>query len=156
MSATRNPYYQLPGNADIPGDVRVTDTPDSTKLANQGWAASPAAVASAVATLYHLVYRLSTGNNNMSFKYKSTGGLRSTFVFISTDQGSGICFNSLVVHMEDGSSASTELGANGLSISSIDTSKSGDIYTVHITYNKYGVWGELFIIPSRDVIFIDQ
>lgn len=156
MSATRNPYYQLPGNADIPGDVRVTDTPDSTKLANQGWAASPAAVASAAATLSHLVHRLSTGNNNMSFKYKSTGGLRSTFIFISTDQSSGICFNSLVVHMEDGSSASTELGAKGLSISNIDTSKSSDTYTVNITYSKYGVWGELFIIPSRDVIFIDQ
>ena len=54
MSATRNPFYQLPGNADIPGDVRVTDTPDSTKLANQGWAASPAAVASVAATILEI------------------------------------------------------------------------------------------------------
>lgn len=154
MSATRNPYYQLPGGADLPGDVRVSDTADATKTAAGGWAASPAAVASAAAALSHLVYRLSTGNNNMSFKYKSTGGLRSTFILISNDQGSGICFNSLVVHVEDGTHASTELGAKGLSISKIDTSKSGDIYTVNITYNKYGVWGELFIIPSRDVIFI--
>lgn len=45
MSATRNPFYQLPGNADIPGDVRVSDTADSTKTAADGWAASPAAVA---------------------------------------------------------------------------------------------------------------
>lgn len=54
MSATRNPYYKLPGNADIPGDVRVTDMPDFTKLANQGWAASPAAVASVAATIPEL------------------------------------------------------------------------------------------------------
>ena len=48
MSATRNPYYQLPGGADLPGDVRVTDTADATKTAAGGWAASPAAVATAV------------------------------------------------------------------------------------------------------------
>lgn len=47
MSATRNPYYQLPGGADIPGDVRVSDTADASKTAADGWAASPAAVAAA-------------------------------------------------------------------------------------------------------------
>lgn len=47
MSATRNPYYQLPGRDDIPGDVRVSDTADATKTAANGWAASPAAVAGA-------------------------------------------------------------------------------------------------------------
>ncbi len=157
MSATRNPYYQLPGGAGLPGDVRVSDTADSTKTAADGWAASPAAVASAAATLSHLVHRLSTGNNNTSFKYKSVDyALRSTFILISTNQSSGICFNSLVVHIDDGSHASTELGANGLSISKIDISKSSDIYTVNITYDRYGVWGELFVIPSRDVMFIDQ
>ena len=154
MSATRNPYYQLPGGDDIPGDVRVSDTADATKTAADGWAASPAAVASAAATLSRLVHRLSTGNNDISFKYKSAGGLRSTFILISTGQSSGICLNSLVVKIEDGSHTSTELGAKGLSISKIDTSKSGDIYTVNITYDRYGVWGEIFIIPSRDVIFI--
>lgn len=46
MSATRNPYYQLPGGADLPGDVRVSDTADTTKTAADGWAASPAAVVS--------------------------------------------------------------------------------------------------------------
>lgn len=46
MSATRNPYYQLPGGAEMPGDVRVSDTADATKTAANGWAASPAAVAS--------------------------------------------------------------------------------------------------------------
>lgn len=50
MSATRNPYYQLPGGADLPGDVRVSDTADATKTAAGGWAASPAAVASMVST----------------------------------------------------------------------------------------------------------
>ncbi len=47
MSATRNPFYQLPGGADLPGDVRVSDTADVTKTAAAGWAASPAAVAAA-------------------------------------------------------------------------------------------------------------
>ena len=47
MSATRNPYYQLPGGADLPGDVRVSDTADASKTAAGGWAASPAAVANA-------------------------------------------------------------------------------------------------------------
>ena len=45
MSATRNPFYQLPGGNDLPGDVRVSDTPDASKTAAGGWAASPAAVA---------------------------------------------------------------------------------------------------------------
>ena len=45
MSATCNPYYQLPGGDDLPGDVRVSDTADATKTAADGWAASPAAVA---------------------------------------------------------------------------------------------------------------
>ena len=48
MSATRNPYYQLPGGAELPGDVRVSDTADASKTAAGGWAASPAAVANAV------------------------------------------------------------------------------------------------------------
>lgn len=156
MSATRNPYYQLPGGADLPGDVRVSDTADASKTAAGGWAASPAAVASVVTILSNLLHRLSTDNNSASFKYKSTGGLRSTFILISTSQGSGICLNSLVVKIEDGSHTSTELGSNGLSISKIDTSKSGNIFTVNITYDRYGVWGELFVIPSEDVIFIDQ
>lgn len=33
MSATRNPYYQLPGGTELPGDVRVSDTADPTKTA---------------------------------------------------------------------------------------------------------------------------
>lgn len=45
MSATHNPYYQLPGGADLPGDVRVSDIADASKTAAGGWAASPAAVA---------------------------------------------------------------------------------------------------------------
>lgn len=61
MSATRNPYYQLPGNADIPGDVRVTDTADATKTAAGGWAASPAAVAETQA--YHRYTEHSASSN---------------------------------------------------------------------------------------------
>lgn len=61
MSATRNPYYQLPGGADMPGDVRVSDTADSTKTAAGGWAASPAAVAET--QTYHKVKNLSAVSN---------------------------------------------------------------------------------------------
>ena len=57
MSAARNPYYQLPGGADLPGDVRVSDTADASKTAAGGWAASPAAVAET--QTYHKVENLS-------------------------------------------------------------------------------------------------
>lgn len=61
MSATRNPYYQLPGGADLPGDVRVSDTADASKTAAGGWAASPAAVAET--QTYHKVENLSAASN---------------------------------------------------------------------------------------------
>lgn len=82
--------------------------------------------------------------------------LWSSFVLISIDQSSGMCLNSLVVYINDGSSALTELWHNDLSISNIVTSKSGDIFTVDITYDKNNVWGELFIIPTRNVQSIYQ
>ena len=156
MSATRNPYYQLPGGADLPGDVRVSDTADASKTAAGGWAASPAAVARVAATFPHLIYKFSGENNSASFKYKSAGGIRSTFILISTSQNAGICLNNLVVHINDGSNVSTELGSKNISISNIVTSKSGDIFTVNITYDRPDVWGELFVIPSKDITFIGQ
>lgn len=61
MSATRNPYYQLPGGADLPGDVRVSDTADASKTAADGWAASPAAVAKTQTT--HKIENLSAASN---------------------------------------------------------------------------------------------
>lgn len=61
MSATHNPYYQLPGGAELPGDVRVSDTADASKTAAGGWAASPAAVAET--QTYHEIKKLSTVSN---------------------------------------------------------------------------------------------
>lgn len=61
MSATRNPYYQIPGGADLPGDVRVSDTPDASKTAAGGWAASPAAVAEM--QTYHEIKNVSAVSN---------------------------------------------------------------------------------------------
>lgn len=61
MSATRNPYYQLPGGADLPGDVRVSDTADASKTAADGWAASPAAVAET--QTHHKLKNLSAVSN---------------------------------------------------------------------------------------------
>lgn len=61
MSATRNPYYQLPGGAELPGDVRVSDTADANKTAADGWAASPAAVAET--QTYHRYTKHSVSSN---------------------------------------------------------------------------------------------
>ena len=61
MSATRNPFYQLPGGADLPGDVRVSDTADASKNAAGGWAASPAAVAET--QTYHRYTKYSASSN---------------------------------------------------------------------------------------------
>lgn len=70
MSATRNPYYQLPGGAELPGDVRVSDTADTTKTAADGWAASPAAVANAVPELeYGCFVSPTTINTNNIYQY---------------------------------------------------------------------------------------
>lgn len=73
MSATRNPYYQLPGGAELPGDVRVSDTADATKTAAGGWAASPAAVAETQAC--HRYTNHSAGSN-----VAITDGSNSVFV----------------------------------------------------------------------------
>ena len=156
MSATRNPYYQLPGGADLPGDVRVSDTADASKTAAGGWAASPAAVASAAATLSSLVCRFDIGDNSVHFKFTPTFGIRASFVLISITQSSSICCNSIVVHNNDGTSASTELVSKGLSVKEIVTSKSGNIIDVTISYTYNSIWGHLFVIPSDNVTNIGQ
>lgn len=156
MSATRNPYYQLPGGADLPGDVRVSDIADASKTAADGWAASPAAVASAAATLSSLVCRFDIGDNSVHFKFTPTFGIRTSFVLISITQSSGICCNSLVVHNNDGTSASTELVSNGISVKKIVTSMSGNIIDVTISYTYNSIWGHLFVISSDNITNIGQ
>ena len=156
MSATRNPYYQLPGGADLPGDVRVSDIADASKTAADGWAASPAAVASAAATLSSLVCRFDIGDNSVHFKFTPTFGIRASFVLISITQSSGICCNSFVVHNNDGTSASTELVSNGISVKKIVTSMSGNIIDVTISYTYNSIWGHLFVISSDNITNIGQ
>ena len=156
MSATRNPFYQLPGGADLSGDVRVSDTPDATKTAAGSWAASPAAVANAVTTLSSLVCRFDIGDNSVHFKFTPTFGMRSSFVLISITQSSGICCDSLIVHNNDGTNAYTEFVSNDLSVNKIVTSMSGNIIDVTISYANNGVWGHLFVIPSDNVTSIGQ
>lgn len=73
MSATRNPFYQLPGGADLPGDVRVSDTADASKTAADGWAASPAAVAKT--QTYHK-YTTHSAESDVSI----TDGINNVFV----------------------------------------------------------------------------
>lgn len=156
MSATRNPFYQLPGGADLPGDVRVSDTADVTKTAAGGWAASPAAVANAAVILSSLVCRFDIGDNSVHFKFTPTFGNRSSFVLISITQSSGICCNSLIVHNNDGTNACTEFVSKGLSVNKIVTSMSGNIVDVTISYTYSSVWGHLFVIPSDNVTSIGQ
>ena len=127
-------------------DVRITDTIDAEKTAAGGWAASPAAVASAAAALSSLVCRFDIGNNSIHFKFSPTGGLRSSFVLISITQGSAICCDSLVVNNTAGTNTFTELASNGLSITKIVTSISGNIIDTTISYNTNNVWGHLFVI----------
>lgn len=135
--------------------INISDTPDATKTAAGCWAASPAALASVVTSLSSLICDFSIGDNSAHFKCKlNINERRSSFVLISIGQSSGICLNSLVVHIDDGSHASTELWHNDLTISNIVISKSGDIFTVDITYSRSSIWGELFVIPSRNVLSI--
>lgn len=157
MSATRNPYYQLPGGADLPGDVRVSDTEDATKTAAGGWAASPAALASVAASLSSLICNFCIGNNSAHFKFTPViNGLRSSFVLISITQNSYICCDSLIVYNSNGTNVYTEFVSKGLSVDKIVTSMSGNIIDVTISYTYENVWGELFVIPSGGVKFVDQ
>lgn len=156
MSATRNPYYQLPGGADLPGDVRVSDIADASKTAADGWAASPAAVASAVATLSSLVCHFDIGDNSVHFKFTPAFGMRASFVLISITQSSGICCDSLIVHNFDGTSAYTEFASNDLSVKEIVTSLSENIIDVTISYTNNSIWGHLFVIPSDNITNIGQ
>lgn len=87
MSATRNPYYQLPGGADLPGDVRVSDTEDAAKTAAGGWAASPAAVAK-TQTYHKYTDHSAEGNATIIDNYNSifvTG--RNVDVYIGINVG---------------------------------------------------------------------
>lgn len=136
--------------------MRVSDTADSTKLANQGWAASPAAVASVAVTLSSLVCRFDIGDNTVHFKFTPSFGTRASFVLISIMQGSGICCDSLVVHNFDGISTYTEFVSKGLSAKTIVTSMSGNIIDVTITYVYNNVWGHLIVIPSDNVTNIGR
>lgn len=99
MSATRNPFYQLPGGADLPGDVRVSDTADVTKTAAAGWAASPAAVAKTQTNRSHTNFSATSGANLISdASYVTiTGknvdvyiGINTTTTFYGTTVISGI------------------------------------------------------------------
>lgn len=97
MSATRNPYYQLPGGADLPGDVRVSDTADPTKTAAGGWAASPAAVAKTQS--YHK-YTDHTVGSNVSIAYDSNAVFvtgRNVDVYIGVNLSEAFGYGKVVI-----------------------------------------------------------
>lgn len=91
MSATRNPYYQLPGGAELPGDVLVSDTADASKTAAGGWAASPAAVAK---TQSYNKYTDHTAGSNVSIDKDSnsvfvTGKNVDVYIWVNLNKAFG-------------------------------------------------------------------
>lgn len=60
MSATRNPYYRIPGGATLPGDVKLTDTADANLTADKGVAATPKMVHDVLQYVQGLFYIFKT------------------------------------------------------------------------------------------------
>lgn len=105
MSVTRNPFYQLPGGANLPGDVRVSDTADANKTASDGWAASPAAVASAVPEMEYGCYTPGTPiadksirNFKIPFRNSHKSNPKTVLITYSFYE---YCYGSLHIHEGD-------------------------------------------------------
>lgn len=61
MSATKNPYYRIPGGAALPGDVKLTDTADASLTADKGVAATPKMVHDVLQYVQGLFYIVKAG-----------------------------------------------------------------------------------------------
>lgn len=60
MSATKNPYYRIPGGSTLPGDVKLTDTADASLTADKGVAATPKMVHDVLQYVQGLFYIIKT------------------------------------------------------------------------------------------------
>lgn len=154
MSATRNPFYQLPGGADLPGDVRVSDTADVTKTAADGWAASPACV---YATSYGLTTRLckqyNTGGGNFTIRFTTASGERTYFIIFAVDQGNHLAGISIVANVNSNQfSCNTFLDSN-LSVKS-SSMTIGNPNVINIALSNDYAWGKVYVFPSEDVTSI--
>ena len=155
MNATRNPFYQLPGGADLPGDVRVSDTADATKTAADGWAASPAAVASVKNLAERKILIKGTGNSTATFRFKlSSGSTRTTFIIFTVHQQSVVIATAVVCNLSDMAIKSTDFVSSWVGYKSFTCSKNGDTYTMTIEYSSTGVWGTLYVLPNVDITVI--
>lgn len=158
MSATRNPYYQLLGGADLPGDVRVSDTADPTKTAAGGWAASPAAVQS-VGKLAnaHIHYFDVHDDASTSFTFHfrvnkaATGdSFRAIFLVFCAHQigkvnGAAIIFTAPSTI----NAISNFISYDGMLVSSVMATKDSTddaVYSVKVVYNVQNIWSPAFVI----------
>ena len=158
MSATRNPYYQLPGNADIPGDVRVSDTADPTKTAAGGWAASPAAVQSVgklanVHTHYFDVHDDSSTSFTFHFKVnKNAAGdsFRAVFLVFCAHQSGNVSGAAIIFTAPSTVNViSNFVSYNGMLVSSVTATKDSTddaLYSVKVVYNIENIWSPAFVI----------
>ena len=152
MSATRNPFYQLPGGADIPGDVRVSDTADASKTAADGWAASPAAVANVKNLAERKILIKGTGSNKATFTFKLTSdGDRVSFIIFTVHQQGVMIATTVVYNSSSGTIKSTDFVSTWFSYKSLTCSKNGDTYTMTIEYSTTGVWGILYVLPGPNI-----
>ena len=155
-SATRNPYYQLPGGADLPGDVRVSDTPDASKTAAGGWAASPAAVAS-IENLTHVIApNFGTDGNSVTFYVKFSASARHYLICFSESQGSGLSAVSIVINSSSGNTVFTEFVSSGLKTTAVTVETYNGYYKIILTYNSNYVYGRVTILPSANVLEIKR
>ena len=154
MSATRNPFYQLPGGADMPGDVRVSDTADDTKTAAGGWAASPACV---YATSYGLTTRLckqyGTSGGNFTIRFTTISGERTHFIIFVIDQANHFAGIAVTLNVHSNQFACNTFSNNTLAVES-SSMTVGDPNIINIALNTGSAWGKVWVFPSEDVTSI--
>ena len=159
MSATRNPFYQLPGGADLPGDVRVSDTADASKTAAGGWAASPAAIVPIMKQMGVRVSNFEVFNEESSafsfhFRAKATD-LRVTFIICTVHQSGYVSVASIIATL---SKPEINVVTNFISsaadfkVTSATISKDGDVYTIFVKYNIGSIWGPAFVFGDTNYV----
>ena len=154
MSATRNPYYQLPGGADLPGDVRVSDTADASKTAADGWAASPACV---YATSYGLTTRLckqyNTSGGNFTIRFTTASGERTYFTIFVISQDNQFLGIAITLNVNANQFLCNTFVRNNLDVKS-SSMTVGDPNIINIALSNDYAWGNVWVFPSADVTSI--
>lgn len=154
MSATSNPYYQLPGGADLPGDVRVSDTADASKTAAGGWAASPACV---YAATYGLTTRLckqyGTSGGNFTIRFTTMSKERTYFTIFAIDQDGRFAGINVTLNVHINQFLCNTFLNNNLAVKSSNMIV-GDPNLINITLNNDYAWGNVWVFPSADVTSI--